>query len=60
MKNITLARKGIRILARAIDLSIVLVLTLILFLGAIFPLNFDKEKFDKEKSLKLEFKLEAK
>ena len=46
MKNITLARKGIRILARAIDLSIVLVLTLILFLGAIFPLNFDKEKFE--------------
>lgn len=46
MKNIVLARKGTRILARAIDFSIVLVLTLILFLGVFFPLNFDKEKFE--------------
>ena len=46
MKNIILARKGTRILARAIDFSIVLVLTLILFLGAIFPLKFDQEKFE--------------
>ena len=46
MKNIILATKGKRILARAIDFSIVLVLTLILFLGAVFPSKFDKEKFD--------------
>ena len=46
MKNIILARKGTRILARAIDFSIVLVLSLILFLGAIFPLKFDQEKFE--------------
>ena len=46
MKNIILARKGQRILARAIDFSIVLVLTLIFFLGVIFPSNFDRAKFD--------------
>ena len=46
MKNIILATKGKRILERAIDFSIVLVLTFILFLGAVFPLKFDKEKFD--------------
>ena len=46
MKNIILARKGQRILARAIDFSIVLVLTLIIFLGVLFPSRFDSNKFE--------------
>lgn len=46
MKKIMLARKGQRILARVIDLSIVFALTLIIFLAIIYPSKFDKKKFD--------------
>ena len=46
MKKIMLARKGQRILARVIDLSIVFALTLIIFLGIIYPNKFDKNQFE--------------
>ena len=45
MKNILLAKKGKRIAARLIDLSIVLLLTLFIFLSFIFPKTFNDELF---------------
>ena len=41
-----LAKKGKRILARVIDMSIVFALTLILFLGVIYPSKFDKKTYE--------------
>lgn len=46
MKKIMLAKKGIRILARVIDMSIVFGLTVLIFLLFIYPNTFDKKKFD--------------
>lgn len=46
MKKIMLAKKGKRILARLIDLSIVFGLTLLIFLTIIFPTKFDKKTYE--------------
>lgn len=45
MKNILLAKKGKRIAARLIDLSIVLLLSLFVFLSFIFPKTFNDKLF---------------